>query len=75
MGRWQRYKTNLKFPTILYLYFLSPEVLVPAQTDAQFEIDEYFQVHFLPQNKQNKNKQKAFKAMLSLFSRATFTSA
>ena len=30
-----------------HIYTLSPEVLVPAQTDATFEIDEYFQV-FMP---------------------------
>ena len=33
---------------MLNIYIFSPEVLVPAQTDAQFEIDEYFQVPFLP---------------------------
>ena len=32
---------------MLNIYIFSPEVLVPAQTDATFEIDEYFQVGFL----------------------------
>ena len=35
---------------MLNIYIFSPEVLVPAQTDATFEIDEYFQVGF-PLNK------------------------